>query len=154
MTPSIRLAVTLVFSARHDGSGGHAAKPAPPSPSPTPLPSAAPLATASHGGPPGLGRHRQARPQTGTMVPPRRGRLCPAFSGIDHWPRSRPPWLCTTEIAWGGGEGGATLGGGGGGEGGGRPGVGRCHDVVPPHILVAVRRFLWRGQGSYIGNRG
>jgi hypothetical protein len=45
-------------------------------------------------------------------------------------------------------------GGGGGGKGGGRPGVGRRCDAVPPRVLVVVRRFLRRGQGSYIGNHG
>jgi hypothetical protein len=72
MTPGVRPAVTLAFSARHDGGGGRAAKPAPPppSPSPTPLPGAAPLATPPHGGPPGPGRRRRARPRTGTTAPP------------------------------------------------------------------------------------
>ncbi len=85
---------------------------------------------------------------------PGRGRLCPASGGVDHRPRSRPPWLSTTGIAVGGGEGGATPGGGGGGEGGGRLGVGRRRDAVPPRVLVVVRRFLRRGRGSYIENGG
>ncbi len=82
------------------------------------------------------------------------GRLCSASSGVDHWPCSRPPWLSTTGIARGGGTGGATPGGGGGREGGGRAGVGRQHDAAHPRILVAVRRFLRRRHGSFIGNDG
>jgi hypothetical protein len=78
-------------------------------------------------------------------------RLCPASSGVDHRPCSRPPWLRTTVIARGGGEGGAIPGGGGGGKDGGLAGVGRCCDVPPPCILIAVWRFLRRGRGSFIG---
>jgi hypothetical protein len=70
VTPSVRPAVTLAYSARHDGGGGRAAKPAPPPPPLTPLPGAAPLATPPHGGSPGPGRRRRARPWTGTMAPP------------------------------------------------------------------------------------
>jgi hypothetical protein len=71
-------------------------------------------------------------PPDGDDGAPGRGRLCPASGGVDHRPRSRPPWLSTTGIARGGGEGGATPGGWGGGEGGYRPGVGRRRDAVPP----------------------
>jgi hypothetical protein len=70
MSPGIRPAVTLGYSARHDGGGGRATKPAPPPLSPTPLPGAAPLATPPHGGLPGPGRRRQVRPQMGTTAPP------------------------------------------------------------------------------------
>jgi hypothetical protein len=161
VTPGVLLAVMLAYSARHNGGGGRAAKPVPPPLSPTPLPATAPLATPPHGGPPGPGRRRQAHPQMGTTAPPDGddgapgwGRLCPASGSIDHQPCIRPPWLSTTGIARGGGEGGAMPGGEGGSKGGGRPGVGRHRDAVPPRILVAVRRLLWRGQGSYIGNNG
>jgi hypothetical protein len=82
------------------------------------------------------------------------GRLCSASSGVDHRPCSRPPWLSTTGIARGGGVGRATPGGGGGRKGGGRAGVGRRHDASHPRILVAVRRFLRRRHGSFIGNDG
>ncbi len=82
------------------------------------------------------------------------GRLCSASSGVDHWPCSRLPWLSTTGVARGGGVGGATLGGGGGREGGGRAGVGRQHNAAYPRILVAVRQFLRRRHGSFIGNDG
>jgi hypothetical protein len=93
-------------------------------------------------------------PLDGDDGAPGRGGLCPASGGVDHRPCSRPPWLSTTGIARGGGEGGATPGGGGGGEDGGLAGVGRRCDVPPPRVLVAVRRFLRRGRGSYIGNDG
>ncbi len=66
----VRPAVTLAYSARHDGGGGRAAKPATPPPPPTPLPGAAPLADPPHVGPQGPGRRRRARPRTGTMAPP------------------------------------------------------------------------------------
>jgi hypothetical protein len=82
------------------------------------------------------------------------GRLCSASSGVDHRPCSRPPWLSTIGIAWGGGVGGATPGGGGGRKGGGRAGVGRQRDAAHPRILIAVRRFLRRMRGSFIGNDG
>jgi hypothetical protein len=81
-------------------------------------------------------------PPNGDDGAPVRGRLCPASSGVDHRPRSRPMLLITTGIAQGGGEGGAMLGGDEGGKGGGRPGVGRRCNAVPPRVLVAVRRFL------------
>jgi hypothetical protein len=93
-------------------------------------------------------------PPNGDDGTPGQGRLCSASGGIDHRPRSRPPWLSMTGIVRGGGEGGATPGGGGGGKGGGRPRVGRRRDAFSPHVLIAVRRFLRRGQGSYIGNGG
>ncbi len=67
VTPGVRPAVTLAYSARHDGG---AAKPAPPPPSLTPLPGAAPLTTPPHGEPPGPGRRRRARPRTGTTARP------------------------------------------------------------------------------------
>ncbi len=51
-------------------------------------------------------------PPDGDNGAPGRGRLCPASGGVDHRPRSRPPWLSTTGIARGGGEGGATPGAG------------------------------------------
>ncbi len=70
VTPGVQLAVTLAYSARHNGGGGRATKPAPPPPPPTPLPGATPLATTPHGGPPGPGRRRQARPRIGTTAPP------------------------------------------------------------------------------------
>jgi hypothetical protein len=74
VTPGVRPAVTLAYSARHDCGGGRAAKPAPPPPPPpsppTLLPGAAPLATPPHGGPPGPGRRRRARPWMGTTAPP------------------------------------------------------------------------------------
>jgi hypothetical protein len=70
VTPGVRPAVTLVYSTRQNGSGGCATKPTPPPPPPTPLPSAPPLATPPHGGPPGPGWRRQARPRTGTTAPP------------------------------------------------------------------------------------
>jgi hypothetical protein len=70
-------------------------------------------------------------PPDGDDGAPGRERLCPTSGGVDHRPRSRPPWLSTTGIAWGGGEGGATPEGGGDGEGGSRPEVGRRHNAVP-----------------------
>ncbi len=68
VTPGVRPAVMLAYSARHDCGGSRAAKPPPPPP--TPLPGAAPLATPPHGGPPGPGRCRRARLWTGTTAPP------------------------------------------------------------------------------------
>jgi hypothetical protein len=68
--PGVRPAVTLAYSAWHDGGGGRASKPAPPPPPSTPLPCAAPSATPQHGGPPGPGRRRRACPRTGMMAPP------------------------------------------------------------------------------------
>jgi hypothetical protein len=53
-----------------DAGGSHAAKTAPPPPPPTPLPGTAPLATALHGGLPGLRWRQRAHPRTGTMAPP------------------------------------------------------------------------------------
>jgi hypothetical protein len=79
VTPSIRPAVMLAYSARRNGGGGHAAKPAPPPPPPPPtlLPGATPLATPPHGGPPGPGWRRRARPRTGTTAPPDREDFAP-----------------------------------------------------------------------------
>jgi hypothetical protein len=70
MTPGVRPAVTLAYSARHDGGGGRAAKSAPAPPPPTPLIGAAPLAIPLHGGPPGPGRRQGSRPRTETTAPP------------------------------------------------------------------------------------
>ncbi len=67
--PCLPALMTLVYSARHNGVGNHAAKPAPPPPSPTSLPGAAPLAISPHGRPPGPRPRQQARPRTGTMMP-------------------------------------------------------------------------------------
>jgi hypothetical protein len=53
VTPGIRPAVTLAYSARNDGGGSRAAKPTSPPPPLTLLPSATPLVTPPHGGPPG-----------------------------------------------------------------------------------------------------
>jgi hypothetical protein len=68
----------------------------------------------------------------GDIGAPGRRRLCFISGGVNCRPCSRLPWLSTTGIVWGEGEGGATQGGMGGGKGGGRSGVGRHCDVVPP----------------------
>ncbi len=68
VTPSIQPAVMLAYSARHDCSGGRAAKPVPPPPPPTSLTVATPLATPPHSGPSGPGRHRRAHPWTRTTA--------------------------------------------------------------------------------------
>jgi hypothetical protein len=69
VTPDVRPAVMLAYSAWHDGSGGRATKPAPPPLFPTLLPGAAPLATPPHGGLPDPGRHQRVCPRTGTTAP-------------------------------------------------------------------------------------
>ncbi len=129
-----------------------------PAPAPAPAPN-----YASGSRPPGnLTAQWDARSQAAPVsTPPDRddgvpgwGRLCSASSGVDHWPCSRPPWLSTTGIAQGGGVGGATPGGGGGCKGSGRAWVGRRHDAAHPRVLVAVRQFLRRWHGSFIGNDG
>ncbi len=89
-------------------------------------------------------------PPDGDDGAPGWGRLRPAYGGVDHRPCSRPPWLSMTGIVRGRGEGGATPGVGGGCGGGGRAGGGRRRDAAC--VLVAVRRFLRRGRGNYIGN--
>jgi hypothetical protein len=143
----------MAYSTRQDGGGSRAAKLRPPPchrlrcPAPPPGNPTARWAARSGAAP-------VSAPPDGDNGAPRWGRLCPASGGVDHWPRSRPPWLSTTGIAQGGGEGGATLGGGGGGKGSSRPGVGRHCDAVPPRVLVAVRQLLWRRQGRYIRNNG
>jgi hypothetical protein len=70
VTPGVRPAVTLAYSARHNGGDGRAAKPASPPPPLTSLPSATPLVTPPHGGPPGPGWRRRACPWMGTTAPP------------------------------------------------------------------------------------
>ncbi len=116
MTPGVRLAVTLALP-----PGMMAAAAAPQNPRPRPRPRlSCPV-------PPPSRPHRTS----GRKIPggageraPGRGRLCPASSGIDHRPCSRPPWFSTTGTTRGGGEGGATPGiGGSGGGGGGGGGV-------------------------------
>jgi hypothetical protein len=72
MTPGIRPAVMLAYSARRNGGGGCTAKPTTLPLPPAPLPGAAPLATPPHGGLQAPGWRRQARPRTGTTVPPYR----------------------------------------------------------------------------------
>ncbi len=146
VTTGVLTAVTLVYSAWHDCGGGRTANPRP---RPRPrlrYPAPAPWQT-----------HRTV----GCQVPggadkcaPGQGRLCPASSGIDHRPCSRPLWLSTTGLAWGGGVGGAMRVGGGGGKDGGCAGAGRRCDGPPPCVLVAVQRFLRRLRGSFIGNDG
>jgi hypothetical protein len=93
-------------------------------------------------------------PPDGDDGAPRWGRLCLASGSVDHWPRSRLLWLSMAGTVQGGGEGGATPGGGVGGRGGGHTWGGRRCDAATPCILIAVRRFLQRGRGSYIGNDG
>ncbi len=133
VTPRIRLAVTLAYSAQHNGGGGRAVKPAPLPPPPTLLLGATPLATPLHSGPPGPGQRGQACPPDRDDSAPGRIRLCPASSGVDHRPCSRPPRLSMTGTVRGGGDGGAMLGGREGCRGGGRAGVGRCCEAPPPH---------------------
>ena len=126
----------------------------------TPAPAPAPNYAAGSRPPGNLTAQWAARSRAAPVsTPPDRddgapgwGRLCSASSGVDHRPCSRPPWLSTTGIAWGGGVGGATPGCGGGREGGGCAGVGRRHDAAHPRVLVAVRRFLRRRHRSFIGN--
>ncbi len=127
-------------------------------PAPAPTPNSAALRR-PHGNPAAQWAARSravpaSTPPDGDDGTPGWGRLCPASGGIDHRPCSRPPWLGMTGIVWGGGEGGATPGGRGGCGGGGCVGGGRRCNASTPCILVAVRRFLQRGCGSYIRNNG
>ncbi len=70
LSSGVRPEVTLAYSARHDGGGSRAAKPAPLPKPPTPLPGAAPLADPPYVGPQGPGQSQQACPRTGTTAPP------------------------------------------------------------------------------------
>jgi hypothetical protein len=81
MTPGIRLAVTLVYSARHNGGGGHAPKPASPSLPPYPLLGAAPLATPPHSGPPGVGEHSHSKARHGSQSPVETAQNVPVHFG-------------------------------------------------------------------------
>ncbi len=101
VTPGVRPAVTLAYSARHDCGGGRVAKPASSPPPPTPLPGAAswrPQRTVGRQVPGGAGERALGRGRRR----PGRGRLCPASGSVDHRPCSRPPWLSTRGIARGG----------------------------------------------------
>jgi hypothetical protein len=141
VTPGVRPAVTLAYSARHDVGGGRAANPRP-RPRPNSAARRHPL-----GDPTARWAARSwaapaSAPPDGDDGAPGWGRLRPASGGVDHRPYSRPPWLSTTGIVRGR-EGGATPGGGGGCGGGGRAGGGgvamlRCGDPLRPRRGAAI----------------
>jgi len=140
VTPGVRLAVTLAYSARHDGGGSRALnphpRPRPHAPAPAPAPDSA-ARRCPLGDPTARWTARfQAVP---ARVPPDWddgapgwGRLSPASGGVDHQPCIRPPWLSMNGTVWGGGEGGATSGGGEGCGGGGCPGGREASLCSPP----------------------